>query len=108
MSDMPIFIALASTVSYSGSASFSLPYTTQGLNLALRAYILSNATTPNRWRVTGYTHLAREQVQSSAPGSGGCACILVLTTFVWADMVGIFAVKVPCEPFHYLLRVILI
>ncbi len=90
MSDMPSFVAFASTGAFSGSTSLSLPFATQGLDLALRTYILSNAMTQNKWKATGFTNLTREQVQSSAPGSGGWACTLGLNDICVGKYGGVF------------------
>ena len=90
MSDMPSFVAFASTGAFSGSTSLSLPVTTQGLDLALRTYIVSNAMTQNKWKATGHTNLTRDQVQSSTPGSGGWACTLGPNDICVGEYGGVF------------------
>ena len=90
MSDMPSFVAFASTGAFSGATSFSLPSTTEGLDLVLRTYILSNAMTQNKWKATGHTNLTRDQVQSSVPDSGGWACTLDVNDICVGEYGGIF------------------
>ena len=90
MSDMPSFVAFASTGAFSGSTSLSLPLTTQGLELALRTYILSNAMTQNKWKVTGHTNLTRDQVQSDVPGSGVWDCTLDPNDICLGEYGGVF------------------
>ena len=53
MSDMPSFIGFASTGAFSGATPPSLPAQTEGLDMALRTYIVSSAMSHNNWQVYG-------------------------------------------------------
>ena len=90
MTDVPSFIAFASTGAFSGPTSLSLPATAQGLDLALRTYLLSGAMAQNRWQATGFANVTREQVQSSAPGAGGWACTLDANDICVGEYGGVF------------------
>ena len=53
MSDMPSFVGFASTGAFSGPTLPSLPAQTEGLDMALRTYIVSSAMSHNNWQVYG-------------------------------------------------------
>lgn len=74
MSDMPSFVEFASTGMFSGSDSFSLPKEVDGLDVALKTFIVSNAMTSNGWQYTVNLGATREDIASCVPSSGGNCC----------------------------------
>lgn len=75
MSDMPSFAEFASTGIFSGSESLSLPKEVDGLDVALKTFIVSNALTSNGWHDTVDLGATRADIASCVPGSGGSCCI---------------------------------
>ncbi|CAD6577221.1 MAG: hypothetical protein ASARMPREDX12_008269 [Alectoria sarmentosa] len=74
MSDMPSFVEFASTGMFSGSDSFSLSKEVDGLDVALKTFIVSNAMTSNGWHYTVNLGPTRDDIASCIPGSGGSCC----------------------------------
>lgn len=74
MSDMPSFVEFASTGMFSGSDSLSLPKEVDGLDVALKTFIVSNAMTSNGWHYTVNLGVTRDDIASCVPGSGGSCC----------------------------------
>lgn len=74
MSDMPSFVEFASTGMFSGSNSLSLPKEVNGLDVALKTFIVSNAMTSNGWHYTVTLGATRDDIASCVPGSGGNCC----------------------------------
>lgn len=74
MSDMPSFVEFASTGMFSGSDSLSLPKEVDGLDVALKTFIVSNAMTSNGWHYTVKLGATRDDIASCVPGSGGSCC----------------------------------
>lgn len=74
MSDMPSFVEFASTGMFSGSESLSLPKEVDGLDVALKTFIVSNAMTSNGWQYTVTLDATRDDIASCVPGSGGSCC----------------------------------
>lgn len=74
MSDMPSFVEFASTGMFSGSDSLSLPEQVNGLDVALKTFIVSNAMSSNGWHYTVNLDATRDDIASCVPGSGGNCC----------------------------------
>ncbi len=65
MSDMPSFVLFAGTGMFSGSETMSLPQEVDGLDTALRTFIVSNAMSQNGWHATRIVGVTRDDLTSS-------------------------------------------
>ena len=74
MSDMPAFVDFASTGMFSGSQDLSLPKEVDGLDIALRTFIVSNAMSSNGWHASVAVDVTRDDIASNVAGSGGSDC----------------------------------
>ena len=74
MSDMPTFVAFSAYGTFSGNSTPSLPNGTEGLDFALRTYVLTTAMSRNGWYAhysTGYT--TKFQVEENFSNVDGSA-----------------------------------
>ena len=62
MTDMPSFVTFAQTGYFSGSQSLSLAKETDGLDMGLRTFILSNVMVSNGWHAHAIANISRAQV----------------------------------------------
>ena len=76
MSDVPTFVNFASSGSFSGPESFSLPNDTIGLDFALKTYMTSESLTQNGWFAVAQEGLSTEVLSQSncANVTGGTIC----------------------------------
>jgi len=74
MSDMPSFVNFASTGMFSGSEPLSLPSQVDGLEMALRTYIVSGAMVANGWHAHVQFSVTRDDIATNVPGSQGFDC----------------------------------
>ena len=74
MGDMPSFVEFASTGMFSGSETLSLPKEVDGLDVALKTFMVSNAMSSNGWRYTVNLGATRDDIASCVPGGGGSCC----------------------------------
>ena len=72
MSDMPSFVDFASTGMFSGSEPLSLPSQVDGLDIALRTYVVSGAMVANGWRAGVEVSVTKEDIAS--PEDQGWDC----------------------------------
>ena len=68
MGDAPTFAEFASYGQFSGSAKFSIPSNTAGLDVALKTFIVSDAMTQNDWTAYPRLWLTRDDVTSASSG----------------------------------------
>jgi len=70
MSDIPSFVNFASTGMFSGSQPLSLPSEVNGLDMALRTFIVSGAMAQNGWQVYIQQDVTREDIANNVSGFG--------------------------------------
>lgn len=93
MSDIPTFVNFASSGSFSGHESLSLPNVTNGLDLALRTYMTSESLSQNGWFAVIYgTYNASTFINdpSCANISGGMLCSETGDSKEYAKSSGLF------------------
>ena len=74
MTDVPSFVAFASSGNFSGPNFLSLPSDADALTLAWNTYILSTALTANKWKSYAFRDLDRADIESNVPGGQGWDC----------------------------------
>ncbi|KAL6712916.1 hypothetical protein ACLMJK_009471 [Lecanora helva] len=76
MSDIPTFVNFASSGSFSGHESLSLPNVTDGLDFALKTYMTSESLSQNDWFavIYGYFNASSFENANCANIAGGVLC----------------------------------